>query len=190
MSYFHEEQKVKEYIAMCEGYDGEELINILRENLIEGARVLELGMGPGKDLDILQRYYRVTGSDYSEIFLNTYKETNPHADLLLVDAIEMNVANKFQGIFSNKVLQHLTREELRESIEKQSKVLIEPGIVLHSFWYGDKKEEIEGLKFVYYNEATLREVFSREFEIIEMNRYCEIEDEDSIYVVAKKRACV
>ena len=65
MSFFHEEKNVKEYISMCEGYDGEELINILRNNLAEGSTILELGMGPGKDLDILQKYYKMTGSDYS-----------------------------------------------------------------------------------------------------------------------------
>lgn len=187
MSFFHKEENVKEYIAMCEGYDGEELINIFRKNLAEGATVLEIGMGPGKDLDILQRYYKTTGSDYSEIFLNTYKETNPHVDLLLLDAVKMDVAKKFQGIYSNKVLQHLSREELRESIEKQNNVLIKPGIMFHSFWYGDKEEEMQGLKFAYYNEVSLREIFSKDFEIIEMKRYSEMEDQDSIYVVAKKR---
>jgi len=187
MSFFHDEKNVKEYIVMCEGYDGEELIDVLRENLAEGSMVLELGMGPGKDLDILKKFYRITGSDYSEIFLNTYRESNPHADLLLIDAIKMNVANKFQGIYSNKVLHHLSRDELKESIEKQSKVLINPGIMLHSFWYGDKEEEMHGLRFVYYNEENLIKLFSKDFEIIEMKKYDELEAGDSIYVVAKKR---
>lgn len=40
---------------MAEGYDGEELIKILKEYLPEKSTLLELGMGPGKDLDILKK---------------------------------------------------------------------------------------------------------------------------------------
>ena len=42
---------------MAEGYDGSELIDELRNYLKDEASVLELGMGPGKDLDILNKYY-------------------------------------------------------------------------------------------------------------------------------------
>ena len=52
MGFFDTENGVDEYIKMAEGYDGTELIKILQELLPEKSTVLELGMGPGKDLDI------------------------------------------------------------------------------------------------------------------------------------------
>lgn len=41
MGYFGDPQNVAEYIRMAEGYDGRELVDILRGYLVEGATVLE-----------------------------------------------------------------------------------------------------------------------------------------------------
>ncbi len=54
MTYFNDKEKVSQYIEMAQGFDGKELIGILKKHLKEGSTVLELGMGPGKDLDILK----------------------------------------------------------------------------------------------------------------------------------------
>ena len=48
-------------------------------------------MGPGKDVDLLSKYFNVTGSDNSEIFLERYRKRNPDADLILLDAAEMQI---------------------------------------------------------------------------------------------------
>jgi len=72
MGYFDSEKTVEEYIEMVEGYDGAELINALKGYLPKGSTLLELGMGPGKDLDILKESYLVTGSDSSQIFVDRY----------------------------------------------------------------------------------------------------------------------
>ena len=61
MGFYDEEKTAREYIAMAEGYDGSLLIAALSEYVPEGAGVLEIGMGPGKDLEILQSRYQATG---------------------------------------------------------------------------------------------------------------------------------
>ena len=86
MGYFDSEKNVQEYIKMVEEYDATELINILLKYLKEESTLLELGMGPGKDLDILREYYKVTGSDSSQIFVNRYKKIHPESDILQIDA--------------------------------------------------------------------------------------------------------
>jgi ubiquinone/menaquinone biosynthesis C-methylase UbiE len=70
MNYYDEIDNVREYIEMAEGYDGRELIEVLKQYLPKGASILELGMGPGKDLDLLSQTYQVTGSDNSQVFLD------------------------------------------------------------------------------------------------------------------------
>jgi len=65
MGFFDTEKGVDEYLKMAEGYDGTKLIKILQEFVPEKSTVLELGMDPGKDLDILSKTFTVTGSDYS-----------------------------------------------------------------------------------------------------------------------------
>jgi cyclopropane fatty-acyl-phospholipid synthase-like methyltransferase len=185
MEFYNTEKGVADYIKMADGYDGRELIAELRPNLKPGETVLELGMGPGKDLDLLAEHYTVTGSDFSNIFLDGYRADNPDADLLQLDAITIETDRHFDAIYSNKVLHHLSDTELAQSVDRQANMLSDDGLVLHSFWYGARVEEIAGMTFYYRDEKSLRDLFAEHFEIIAMNQYGEMEDDDSIYVIAR-----
>ena len=183
MGFFDTEKGVDEYLKMAEGYDGTELIKILQELLPEKSTVLELGMGLGKDLDILNKNFTVTGSDNSQIFLNRYKKQNPNADLLKLDAIDIPTDRTFDCIYSNKVLHHLTREDLKKSFQRQKEVLNPNGIAFHSFWKGDKDENYDGLLFTKYQIDGLKEIIGDNFDILTIHIYAEMEKDDSIYVV-------
>jgi trans-aconitate methyltransferase len=117
--FYHSKKHVMEYINMAEGYDGKELIEILKKYLPEKSTVLELGMGPGKDLDILKNDFDVTGSDNSDIFLDMYREKHPNADLIHLDAETLITNRKFDCIYSNKVLHHLSTKKLKQSIKSR-----------------------------------------------------------------------
>jgi len=187
MSYFDTIENVKEYIEIADGFDGSDLIEILKNHLAEGSTVLELGMGPGKDLDILKKTFVVTGSDKSKVFIELYKENNPDADLLILDAITIDTERKFNCIYSNKVLMHLEKDDLINSLQRQKQILVDNGLLFHSFWYGNKREEHHGLLFNYYTESDLKEIINNEFEIIEMKIYTEMDENDSIYVLLKNK---
>ena len=77
MSYYHDQENAEGYVKMAEGYDGHELIERLKLHLPAGSTVLELGMGPGSDLEILAEDYTVTGSDYSRSSSNAIGESIP-----------------------------------------------------------------------------------------------------------------
>jgi len=62
---------------------------------------LELGIGLGKDFNILKKSYAVTGSDNSQVFLDKYKQKHPDADLLFLDAVTIQTDRKFDCIYSN-----------------------------------------------------------------------------------------
>jgi len=192
MSYYDDPKNVQQYIEMAEGYDGRELIEALARHLPAGATVLELGMGPGKDLDLLKQTFGATGSDAAQPFLDRYRERHPQADLLRLDAVRMDAAidagRTFDAIYSNKVLYHLTPDELRVSLRNQACVLNPGGLLLHSLWYGEGEEEMHGLHFAYYTEITFAALVGDEYETIETARYTEMEPDDSFYVVLKKRA--
>lgn len=186
MNYYDKEENIKEYVEMAKGYDGKELIEILKTHLKKHSTVLELGMGPGKDLDLLKKDFVATGSDSSQLFLDLYKKKNINPDLILLDAVEMTTSRKFDCIYSNKVLQHITRNELKNSFEKQKDSLNDNGILFHSFWYGDTEDIFNGLRFTYYTKALLKDVINDDFEIIELNLYTEMETNDSLYVILRK----
>ena len=187
MGYFDDEKRVEDYVKMAEGYDGRDLIEVLKQYVPTGAAVLELGMGPGKDLDILNESFQVTGSDNAQTFLDRYRKQNATADLVLLDAVEIDIDRQFDAIYSNKVLQHLTREALQKSLQRQGAILKEGGILFHALWYGDKEEEFSSLRFVYYTEETLRPMIGPEYEVLESKRYTEMAPDDSMYVVLRKK---
>ena len=186
-SYYEDKAGVDSYIEMAEGYDGRALIGELHSYLPDGASVLELGMGPGKDLDILSEHYVVTGSDYSAEFLARYRQQHPNADLLKLDAATLDTDRTFDCIYSNKVLQHLSRDQLRQSLTQQAELLNVGGLICHSFWRGDEEMEHGGLVNVYYTKAQLRKLIDSLYEILVLHSYTEMDTDDSLLLIARKR---
>jgi ubiquinone/menaquinone biosynthesis C-methylase UbiE len=123
MGFYDDEKTANQYITMAEGYDGLELVEALRIHLPDGGSVLEIGMGPGVDLQMLKKHYQVTGSDNSQFFLDRYRKSDPDADLLCLDAVELDTDRIFDGIYSNKVLHHFTDDELTKSLQRQRAIL-------------------------------------------------------------------
>ena len=187
MNYFENEKNIRDYIKMAEGYDGAELIKVLRDYLPEHSTVLELGMGPGTDLDILKKTYTVTGSDVSQIFIDLYKQKNPHADLMQLDAVTIDTDRTFDCIYSNKVLSHLTRLELSKSLDRQREMLQTNGLLFHSFWAGRGEEEFHGLLFAYYSKDDLTKLVRDDFDILLMEHYTEMKKNDSIYLLLRQK---
>lgn len=184
MGFYDDRETAEQYIDMAAGYDGRELIEALRSHLPDGATLLEIGMGPGVDLKLLEQHYTVTGSDNSQYFLDRFRSSNPDADLLYLDAIEIETERKFDCVYSNKVLHHLTDEELAKSIRRQKEILSDGGLAMHSFWCGEGVDEHDDLRFVYQTEESLQAVFGEVFSKVTVVMYTEMEDEDSLYVLA------
>lgn len=187
LGFFDTEKNVFKYIKIAEGYDGRELISILEGILPPSTTVLELGMGPGKDLDILSENYKVTGSDLSKVFIDLYRKKNPGADLLLLDAVTLKTQRKFDCIYSNKVLQHISKDDLKVSFQRQWEILNDNGILFHTFWKGDREEMMNDLLFVYHTVDGLKELIGDRFQVIRSEIYTEMEEDDSILIVLRKQ---
>ena len=187
MGYFDSEKNVQGYIKIVEDYDATELINNLRKYLKEESTLLELGMGPGKDFDILRNYYKVTGSDSSQIFINRYKKNHSESDIIQIDAKDIRIQRKFDCIYSNKVLIHLTKEECKSSLKQQKNILNSKGILFHTFWHGTKTEKYNDLLFTYYTDDELRSIVKEDYDILKIDRYTEDEKDDSILIILQKK---
>jgi cyclopropane fatty-acyl-phospholipid synthase-like methyltransferase len=187
MGFYDDESNVNEYVRSAEAFDGRAAITRLREYLDPGSAVLELGMGPGTDLGILAETYQVTGSDTSEVFLRRYREKHPEAEVFNLDAVTINISRTFDCVYSNKVLYHLSPVELRASLERQRAVLREQGLSVHTFWSGSGSERYDDLLFTYYSETELADIAAPHFEPLALERYSEMEDGDSILLIARRR---
>lgn len=186
-NFYENEEKVDGYTKFTPTHDGALLIDVLSEHLAKDATVLELGMGPGKDFKTLSRHYRVTGSDFSHLFLQRYREQDPAADLLHLDARTLETDRRFDAIFSNKALIHLSPDELQQSFDRQRAVLNDNGLILHSFWIGEGENTFDDVKLVYHNEQDLTKMLETSFDIVALEKHAKMADDDSIYVLARKK---
>ncbi len=189
MNYFKKRENVQKYKEMIGDYDGSWLIEKLSQYLEEGKTVLELGMGLGLDFELLSKKYVVTGTDNSPIFVEDYKSKNPDADITLLDAIDININKKFDCIFSNKVLQHLTKEQFKRSLKNQKDHLNDDGIIFMTLWHGEHKEEMmfdDTLRFTYYTKNDIIEIIKDNFEILSVEKFKEFEEGDSMMVMLRK----
>jgi SAM-dependent methyltransferase len=186
MGYFDTDQGVDEYIQMAEGYDGRDLIETLRRHVPSGSSVLELGMGPGKDLALLQPYFQVTGSDSSAVFIDRYRAREPSDDALVLNAVNIDTERRFDAIYSNKVMQHLSKQDAGRSLAAQHRTLNPGGTALHSLWYGDELEEHHGLLFQQYTAESFSELLDQRFEVLESKLYAEMATDDSLCVVLRR----
>jgi len=184
MEFYNDEKNVHDYIKMAEGFDGRDLIKILQKYLPSGASLLELGMGPGVDLEMLSEYYDVTGSDNSTVFLDRFAKIQPSIKTLKLDAQHIQCDQKYDCIYSNKVLHHFTDKALSESLRQQMEYLRDGGILFHTFWQGD--ETMHGMHFNYHSIEKLKTIIADTYEVLEITSYQEIEENDSLYVVLRK----
>jgi trans-aconitate methyltransferase len=186
-NYYEKAENVDSYKKFTPTHDGALLIDVLSEHLPAEAAVLELGIGPGKDFERLSRRYRMTGSDFSQLFLRQYREQDPAADLLHLDARTLETERTFDAIYSNKALIHLSSDELRQSFARQHSLLNDNGLILHSFWAGEGEDTFNELKLVYHNKQDLTKMLATSFDIVALEKHAKMADDDSIYVLARKK---
>lgn len=185
--YYKTQQSVEEYIRMAEGHNGGALIKKLNNFLPHGASLLEIGSGPGTDLSLLNAVYNVVGSDNSDKFIKHLQTKNPEGEFLNLDAATLDTNQKFDGIYSNKVLHHLKDDEIEASIIRQKDLLNPGGIIGHSFWKGNGAEVFNGLFVNYHTESSLKSLFTECFEILLVDYYKEFEENDSLFLIGRKK---
>ena len=184
MNWFDDESNVLRYEETSQGSDGAALVALLRARLSRGRRVLELGMGPGKDLDLLlSSGFLATGSDRAAGFVDRYQERGGRGECHVLDAVTIEIEEPFDAIYSNKVLHHLDATELARSLRRQVDLVGPGGLLLHSFWKGRKTEVHHGLLFTYWEQDTLEEVLPEGLAIEGVHPYAEIWEGDSIAVM-------
>jgi len=185
--YYHTKASVDEYIKQARGHNGRYAIMKLRKYLPDGSSLLELGSGPGTDWQILQQYYKITGSDNSAEFLKYLRANFEEGEFLLLDASSLNIPSRFDAIYSNKVLHHLEDKSLEASIQRQWKHLNPGGVVCHTFWNGEDSEIYNDLFVNYHTESGIRILFGNYFDPLAIRFYKEFEKGDSILYIGKKK---
>ncbi len=185
-NYYQDKNIVDEYIKMADGHDGKDLIAKFKDFIEENAHILELGTGPGSDWEIWNNTHQITGSDYSKEFIKRLKANFPKGSFSHLDAVSLDTTLKFDSIYSNKVLHHLTDDELIQSIKSQHRILNSKGIIGHSFWKGQGDEYFKEMFVNYQDQESLSKFIAPYFKLVDFELYNEFEKDDSIFIIAEK----
>jgi len=185
MSFYDDPDKVDEYEKMCADYDGTQVFDALARHLPPGKTILEIGCGPGNDIESLKVNYPIVGSDNSKEFLKRCRQRQPKIEFLNLDVVTLDTDRRFDCVYSNKVLHHLSLDKLILSFKRQSEVIVAGGLLAHSFWIGDEEFEKDGMYFRYHNRDALIRLIGDYFEVVETLDYKELDEGDSLFVIAK-----
>lgn len=162
------------------------VIDEFKSRVSHEKKVLEIGSGIGKDYQILKETYDITGSDYSDSFLNTLKKKFDGDKFLKLNAVTMEVDSKYDVIYSNKVLHHLLPDQLEESFRKQYEILSDGGILFHTMWKGDKKiTDPNKLYDIAYEKDDIERIKGK-FRKVDFIVYKELKEADSFITILEK----
>ena len=161
-----------------------DISSALARHLPTGSTLLELGSGCGSDLPWLANRYRVTASDICEDVIASYQNNNPYTPILRLDALTIELVDQFDCIFSNKVMQHLSDEEMCRSMQRQAQVVRPGGVVAHTFWVNTSIRQAQA-PHTNHSHAQLIRVVSMHFEIMEVAQYSSSTPFDSLLVITR-----
>ena len=149
--------------------DLSELRDRFLDHLPDGAHILDLGCGSGRDVKaFLDKGYKVTAIDGSSACCKLAKETIGQ-DVLCMTFDELAFVQAFDGVWACASLLHVPYAELPGVFERIAETLKTDGILYASFKYGDFEGERNGRYFTDLTEERLMTLFKPThcYEIIE-----------------------
>ncbi len=142
----------EEFIALTFDVDMESLYQPFLAELPEGARILDVGCGSGRDtLAFKDKGYQVEAIDYSAELVKKAKELTG-IEVRQQSFYELNESEKYDGIWACASLLHCDRDFLPEVMGHIFKALKPNGVLYMSFKYGDSDREKDGRQFTDLNE--------------------------------------
>lgn len=143
----------EEFTASTFEVDMESLYQPFLVELQEGARILDVGCGPGRDtLAFKNKGYQVDAIDYSEELLKKATQLTG-IPVRLQSFYEIDADQAYDGIWACASLLHCERNHLKEVIGKLVSALKPNGVLYMSFKYGNGDREKDGRQFTDLDEV-------------------------------------
>ena len=151
ISYYN--QNAKTFVDSTVGADVSRLRSRFEKYLPDGADILDLGCGSGRDtLEFLKRGYQVDAIDGSEeLCLYAGKLTGIHVQCMRFQ--DFIAGKKYDGIWACSSLLHLTFSESAAVMEQVVKALKPGGVLYMSYKYGDYEGDRNGRYFIDMTDA-------------------------------------
>lgn len=136
-------------------------------NIPKGASILDFGCGSGRDAKyFMEQGFEVEATDGStELCVKARKLAGTEVKCMMFQ--ELDEDEKYHGIWACSSILHLSKDELKEVIEKMRKALTPHGIIYTSFKYGEFEGLRNGRYFTDFTEEVFRD-FMKEFTELEI----------------------
>lgn len=166
---FHDRIVDVDMSSICEYF----LKEILVRNI--PLRILDAGCGTGKFIKIfLKKGYKVEAFDASLEMVKIATEFCGQQVRHLTFQ-EMDYENRFDGIWANASLLHVSKAEIKSVFPKFIRALKEDGIWHLSFKYGSGEENKGERLFNNYDEESFGELIEK-FPSLKLIKTCKVED--------------
>ena len=143
----------EEFTASTVEIDMESLYQPFLAELPEGARILDVGCGSGRDtLAFKKKGYQVDSIDYSEELVKKASRLTG-IPIKLKSFYEVDDYEAYDGIWACASLLHCERTRLKEVIGKLLSALKPNGVIYMSFKYGNGDREKDGRQFTDLDEV-------------------------------------
>lgn len=169
----------EEFTASTFEVDMESLYQPFLVELQEGARILDVGCGPGRDtLAFKNKGYQVDAIDYSEELVKKASRLTG-IPIKLKSFYEVDDYEAYDGIWACASLLHCERTRLKEVIGKLLSALKPNGVIYMSFKYGNGDREKDGRQFTDLNEVQVKELLNQWDDVSQLKQWITIDQRPS-----------
>ncbi len=150
-----------EFTASTVEIDMESLYPPFLAELPEGARILDVGCGSGRDtLAFKNKGYHIDAIDYSEELIKKATELTG-IQVKYQSFYELSEVAVYDGIWACASLLHCQRHRLAEVLQRLLRALKPGGVIYMSFKYGDSDREKDSREFTDLNEQQAQELLAQ-----------------------------
>lgn len=165
----------EEFTASTFEVDMESLYQPFLAELPEGARILDVGCGSGRDtLAFKNKGYQVDAIDYSEELVKKASRLTG-IPIKWKSFYEVDDYETYDGIWACASLLHCERIRLKEVIGTLLSALKPNGVLYMSFKYGDSDREKDGRQFTDLNEVQVKELLSQWDDVSQLKQWITID---------------
>lgn len=165
----------EEFTASTFEVDMESLYQPFLAELPEGARILDVGCGSGRDtLAFKKKGYQVDAIDYSEELVKKASRITG-IPIKLKSFYEVDDYEAYDGIWACASLLHCERTRLKEVIGKLLSALKPNGVIYMSFKYGSGDRQKEGRQFTDLNEVQVKELLNQWDDVSQLKQWITID---------------
>ncbi|PKO08031.1 MAG: SAM-dependent methyltransferase [Chloroflexi bacterium HGW-Chloroflexi-2] len=144
------------YISSTLDLNLESLYKPFLEHLKPGAKILDAGCGPGRDVKYFHGLgFEVVGIDASEEMVKKAREVTG-LEILQLDFSQVQFENEFDAVWACASLLHIPKSQIQNILKLFSNALRKNGVFYMSFKYGENEEFRNGRIFSNYNEHSFK----------------------------------